>query len=690
MRKSLFLLLITGVWGSTQAQTSTARKSPSVSVNLQKLAQMRIKANSASEKQTAAQPSSNSKSTHSHRVSNEPLLPPLGSSANVNGVRDATTTATTANQACNLITMTHRENNSNVGTCGTGAYNAAYSTNGGATWDSSVTISCNQPSRYPNGVLFNPAGNTNPMNVYDAMSGPWTNSSTTAISWVETVYGSVTIGNTNSHEMFWTNGISPNTTPQNTGNLSFMSSSDDSTVHVIGEGYSLNSTGAAFQAWYGAVMTTGKFNAAADSFNWYQTVFRPHLVPAIKGFGSMSLPYDSSVFPVTQPGQAWSQDGKTGYVVIFGNLDSSGVGYNYNFESNQPIVYKTTNSGQSWAMMPMYNFRNIASLTQFLTPSSDSGVAEPLWYTFAAGNFAQGANNDWDLTVDMNGNLHIFSAILSSYYTNPDSGYAVEFYAGHHGYIYDVYTTTGTGGWQARYIDSMTTYPAHVVTNAESNDWDNTSSSSVAFGNRLQASRTTDGSHVFVTWEDDTTGATTDSLVSPDVKGQGYDVANDTKTMIMQFTHSANNYYLCASDIALTSGSSNVTYTVPATITYPQTIPSDGSTAVNYFYLGSIQYNDNMFTGIPAIAQPGFSITANYPNPFNHITSFNVNLTKESEVSVEVYNLIGEKVYTIGAQKMTTGSHLMTLDGSGWSSGVYFYKVIANNQSITQKMVVQK
>jgi len=87
-------------------------------------------------------------------------LPFLGSSANVNGILDATTTAVTANQACNLIVMTHRDNNSNVASCGTGAYVAAYSTNGGSVWDSTVTLFCNPASgpgvRYPNGVIFNP------------------------------------------------------------------------------------------------------------------------------------------------------------------------------------------------------------------------------------------------------------------------------------------------------------------------------------------------------------------------------------------------------------------------------------------------------------------------------------------------------------------------------------------------------
>lgn len=689
MKKSLFLLLIAGVVGTTQAQTSNSGKPRIITVSPKQLALAKLKANNAPEVK-GTQPSSSNKTKHNHRIANEPTnLPFVGSSANCNGVRDASTTAVTANQACGLIVMTHRENYLDVGTCGTGAYVAGYSTNGGTVWDSTVYISCNQPSRYPNGALFNGAGNTNPMNVTDAMSGPWTNSSTTTISWVETVYGSVTIGNTNPHESYWTNGVTAGSTPQNTGDLSWMSSSDDSTVHVIGMGYSENAAQTAFQAWYGAVVTTGKFNATADSFQWSQTVIRPHLVPEILGFATMTLPYDSDVFP-SQPAMAWSQDGKTGYVVVLGNLDSTG----YNYVSNQPIVYKTTNSGVTWAMMPMFNFRNLNYGSYLPYATADSGIVTPMWFNFALTTYAQGAQNDWDVTVDMNGNLHIFGTLVCAAYSNPDSAYNEHFYATH-GSIFDVYTTTGTGGWQCRYIDSMQTFPSHVVTGVESNDWDNTTASSVAFGNRLQVSRTTNGDHIFVTWEDDTTGwvggsGTTDSLISPDVFGQGFDINNSVSTPTYKFTNTSNNYYLCVSDIVMTSGTSPVKYTIPCTITYPQSIPNDGSTAMNYFYLDTVQYNDNEFTGIPTVAKLGFSITPNYPNPFNNITNFDVNLTKESVVSVEVYNLLGEQVYTIGAQKMSNGTHKMTLNGSGWNAGIYFYKVLVNGQSLTQKMVVQR
>ncbi len=686
--KNLLLLLTVGVWSTSQAQNAAPLKLKTASASPFKIAQDRFKAHTAAEA-TAASQSSNQATKRPHKITAAPVLPPLGSSANVNGVRDATTTATTANQACNLLVMTHRDDNTKVGTCGTGAYEAAYSTNNGATWDTSVYISCNQSSRYPNGALYNPPANTNPMNVYDAMSGPWTNSAATGDSWVESVYGSVTIANSNAHEMFWTNGT-PGVQVQNTGDLSFMSSSDNGAVHVIGEGFDVTAAGA-YTRWLGAVLTTGQFDAAADSFVWTQKVFWPHLVPSVKGWTSNAgLIWDSSAAPLAQPGTAWSQDGLTGYVVIFGNLDSAG----FNYASDQPIVYKTTDAGVTWNMMPPFNFSSLPSLTTYLYAASDSAVKVPLFYTFVVSltgqSYAQGAENDYDMTVDMNGNLHIFSAVLSSAYSRADSGYTLSWYLQQHGYIYDV--ATSGSGWTARYIDSMNNFPTHVITTSESADWDNVTASSVAFGNRLQASRTTDGTHIFCTWSDDFIQVQPDSIINPDLKGEGYDVSTSTAGNVFQFTATGVNYYSCVSDIAVVSGSGPSTmYTIPTTITYPEQTPSDGSEPVNYYYLGTIMYNDTlgMATGMPVVTKPGFSVTPNYPNPFSNITHFDINLTKESTVTVTVFNLLGEKVSSIASQKMGSGNHQMTINGNGWNTGVYFYKVTVDNESVTQKMMVK-
>lgn len=694
MKKTLLLLMITGVLGSLHAQNTAPAKTSCITISPVQVAQMRIKARQAEAKAVAANSSANP-SKRNHRIgSNEPLLPFLGSSANAYGVLDATTTAVSANEACNLITMTHRDNNSNVGTCGSGAYIAAYSTNNGATWDSTITLFCNSDpvagTRYPNGVIFNPAGNTTPSNAYDVVSGPYTNGNATTISWIANVHGSVTFGNTNPIGTYWDND-SAGVETENTGDLSFMSSSDDSTVHVIGEGYKENSAQTGFTVWLGAVLSTGKFHGGlADSFVWSQQVFRPHIVPGYAGFNNSLSVYDSDAAPLMVPGTAWSQDGKTGYVVIFANLDSTG----YNYYTDQPIVYKTVNSGQTWNMMPPFNFRTLPALTAHLETTLDSaGVKIPLWFAFNTTTTPnQSAVNNYDLTVDYQGNLHILGVVVSSVLCSPDSSFTVSFHANQDGYIYDV--STAGAGWNARLIDSMMTDPSNNAGAGSINtDWDSTSSTTyIGFGNRLQASRTTDGKHVFCTWEDDLTQSSPNQLIFPDVYGEGYDVATSKAGQVYQFTNTTNNYFLCVSDIALTTASGgDTTYTIPCTIAFPQETPDDGVEPVNYFYLGNVVYNDTLGSdlSVPAVASQKFSISQNYPNPFNNTTQFNISLTAENLVSVDVFNLFGQKVYSIPTQQMSSGNHLMTIKAAGWSAGVYFYRVTVGDQSKTQKMVVQ-
>ena len=188
------------------------------------------------------------------------------------------------------------------------------------------------------------------------------------------------------------------------------------------------------------------------------------------------------------------------------------------------------------------------------------------------------------------------------------------------------------------------------------------------------------------------TGNLPNQIAFPDVFGEAYDVATSKAGPVHQFTTTANNYFLCVSDIALTTATAgDTTYTVPCTIAFPQATPNDGGEAINYFYLGDVQYNDTLSSdaAVSKVAAQGFSISPNYPNPFSNTTQFNIGLTNENVVSVDVFNLFGQKVYSMPSQQMSSGNHLMTINGAGWSAGVYFYKVTVGDQSKTQKMVVQ-
>lgn len=92
---------------------------------------------------------------------------------------------------------------------------------------------------------------------------------------------------------------------------------------------------------------------------------------------------------------------------------------------------------------------------------------------------------------------------------------------------------------------------------------------------------------------------------------------------------------------------------------------------------------------------PEFAISQNYPNPFNPVTQFSVDLTAETHVTFVVYNIAGQAVRTLVDGVLPVGSHTITWDGTNQagqalSSGVYFYRVIAGDETVTRKMTLLK
>ena len=85
-----------------------------------------------------------------------------------------------------------------------------------------------------------------------------------------------------------------------------------------------------------------------------------------------------------------------------------------------------------------------------------------------------------------------------------------------------------------------------------------------------------------------------------------------------------------------------------------------------------------------------FALKQNYPNPFNPTTDIAFDLPVRSHVELSVYNVLGQHVSTLVDTEMDAGSHIITFEASSYSSGVYFYRISAENFSDTKKMVMLK
>ncbi len=87
----------------------------------------------------------------------------------------------------------------------------------------------------------------------------------------------------------------------------------------------------------------------------------------------------------------------------------------------------------------------------------------------------------------------------------------------------------------------------------------------------------------------------------------------------------------------------------------------------------------------------GFSLAQNYPNPFNPTTNITFNVPAPGGyVSLNVYNMLGEKVRTLVDGYMQAGSHAAVFDGANLPSGAYIYSLETKKGSIYRKMVLIK
>jgi len=85
-----------------------------------------------------------------------------------------------------------------------------------------------------------------------------------------------------------------------------------------------------------------------------------------------------------------------------------------------------------------------------------------------------------------------------------------------------------------------------------------------------------------------------------------------------------------------------------------------------------------------------FALYQNYPNPFNPTTTIEFYLGRRQEVTLTVYNLLGEKVETLVNAKLDIGSHSVVWDGGDYASGLYFYRLDTEDSHKIRKMVLLK
>jgi len=109
-------------------------------------------------------------------------------------------------------------------------------------------------------------------------------------------------------------------------------------------------------------------------------------------------------------------------------------------------------------------------------------------------------------------------------------------------------------------------------------------------------------------------------------------------------------------------------------------------------------YLDNIFFStmisdvreFPNSLPSDFVLEQNYPNPFNPATNIRFSLSEANQVTLKVYDMIGQEVATLVNQFMNAGTFEITFDASNLPTGIYTYSITAGDFQSVKKMMLIK
>jgi hypothetical protein len=124
---------------------------------------------------------------------------------------------------------------------------------------------------------------------------------------------------------------------------------------------------------------------------------------------------------------------------------------------------------------------------------------------------------------------------------------------------------------------------------------------------------------------------------------------------------------------------------------------TDGIDTVNVtgddrvLFVNRYEYLSTEGEGVPV----EFALHENYPNPFNPTTTLRFDLPEISDITLTIYNMLGQKVRTFNYQNTSAGYHSVTWDatndyGEQVGAGVYLYQLQTKDFVKTRKMVLLK
>jgi len=547
------------------------------------------------------------------------------------------------------------------------------SKDGGESWENNImiyesTISGGEYNldaiRYPQGVLYNPPGNTDPDNAKAIFHGPNLDGSNSDVNpgWGGYSYGYASLGDysdTSKHLLSSDidNGyyqyIPDAMTITHDGRFWIVDPADDWTT---GE---LNYTG-------NLIINKGTFSESEGDVTFEQSLLDAPVVDT-----------EDLSYTLTEK-VAFSPDGETGYIVMLSNDES----VPFSSECLYPIVFKSTDGGETWEnkggiqlggpdgidriVDSLLTQQQIEEIFEEPLPNRDE-----IQYTTAF---------DFDMVVDNNGELHI-AAVVGVKGSDPYSIATGEDYMS----AMDIFSVNGGNYWKAVECRGIKRFRGNF--------------GDISEDNRIQASATPGGEVVFVSWLDTDPEFSDEENNQPDIWTCGIDLDYGVygyytdPINVTEFTEAwGAAFFAIAPEFVFNYGDS---YEVP--FTYQDMDPNDPVQPVQYKYIQDFTVSEMEFTNsiigiINSVKKPvdtKISVSQNVPNPFDRTTSIEVQIPEREQVTLDITNMIGQTVYRADKGEVPAGKKNFTVDASNLNSGAYFYTVTVGNNKVTKKMIVK-
>jgi hypothetical protein len=501
-------------------------------------------------------------------------------------------------------------------------------------------------NRYPQGVIFNPPGNTSLDNVYYAYLCP---NLSNAGTWGGYNYG-VCNWNTqtdSTKHMQWYNPPPSQYIPDG--------------MTITHKGVIVNTDlDRNWDSGAGVYMEQCIINRATWDDVAKDMIYEQFTIP---------LPTTDAMYPADNKVAA-SPDGNIVWMVtLASNGGAVQIGDSMNY---YPILQSSNDGGATWSDPLAIQMDGPNGIDGIKNGLSDYRL-EQLFGTLPSRDAVPYTTAfDCDIVVDKWGNPHIgvvvgVSAGAGSIATG-DSNCMV----------FDIYTQDDGNTWHAQKMGDLATFRGTFGASTEDN--------------RTQISINETGDHVFLTWLDTHVEGVTDNN-QPDVFARGFSLIDNKITSVLGVDISSNVTYL--SDVyqqAYFGSISEYVFTITGgghklpIVTELLSDPGDDTKPVDFKYISDFSYMPADYTIIKQELTLNATIS---PNPVQDIATLTIDLKQGGNLTIEITNMVGQKVMTISKGYVNSGTQQYTIDAGNLQAGVYFCTIKLNDQKITNKMVVR-